>query len=99
MTKYHNIHVVYTRQAQTADSYIEKASYRLTGEGARVRVATSDAAEQFIILGHGALRLSAQELKAEVERAQGEIAALLRRNNMSLPTQRMRDAFERAGEM
>ena len=96
--QYHNIHVVYTKEAQTADSYIEKASYRLSREGAKVRVATSDAAEQFIILGHGALRMSAQELRSEVEQAQGEIAKLLKRNNMKLPSQSVKAAFEKAEE-
>ena len=94
--KYHNIHVVYTKEAETADSYIEKASYQLSREGGRVRVATSDAAEQFIILGHGALRLSAQELRSEVEQAQGEIAKLLKRNNTRLPSQPIKAAFEKA---
>ncbi len=96
VTKYHNIHVVYTKEAETADSYIEKASYQLSREKNRVRVATSDAAEQFIILGHGALRVSAQELREEVERTQGEIAAILKRNNMRLPQSPVRAAFERA---
>ena len=94
--QYHNIHVVYTKEAQTADSYIEKASYRLSKGGAKVRVATSDAAEQFIILGHGALRLSAQELRSEVEQAQGEIVKLLKRNNTRLPSQPIKAAFEKA---
>ncbi len=96
VVKYHNIHVVYTKEAETADSYIEKASYRLSKEGQRVRVATSDAAEQFIILGHGALRLSAQDLRAELEQTQGEIAALIRRNNLRLPSGAVKAAFERA---
>ena len=96
--KYHNIHVVYTKEAETADSYIEKASYQLSKEGGRVRVATSDAAEQFIILGHGALRLSAQDLRAEVEQTQGETAAILARNNRKLPAGEMKAAFRRAEE-
>jgi len=96
--KYHNIHVVYTKEAETADSYIEKASYQLSKEGGRVRVATSDAAEQFIILGHGALRLSAQDLRDEIEQTQGEIAAILRHNNRKLPAGEMGAAFRRAQE-
>ena len=77
---YHNIHVVYTKEAETADAYIERATYEL-GRHHRVRVATSDAAEQMIILGHGALRVSARTFHAEVEQALGEISAILLRNN------------------
>jgi len=98
VVKYHNIHVVYTKEAQTADSYIEKASYRLSKEGARVRVATSDSAEQFIILGHGCLRMSAQELREEVGRTREEIDAILRSNNVRLPGGTVREAFRRAEE-
>ncbi len=99
VTKYHNIHVVYTKEAETADSYIEKASYRLSKDkNNRVRVATSDGPEQFIILGHGALRMSAQELRSEVEQTQGEIAAILRKTNLRLPQSPVKDAFERARE-
>lgn len=68
MSRYHNIYVVYTKQAETADAYIEKATYEL-GRHHRVRVATSDGTEQLIILGHGALRLSARAFRAEVEQA------------------------------
>ena len=71
-----NIDVVYTKEAETADMYIEKASYDLARRH-RVRVATSDALEQMIILGHGAERLSAQDLKWEVEQANEQIAALI----------------------
>ncbi len=78
--KIHNVYVVYTKEAETADSYIEKATYDLSREH-RVRVATSDGLEQLIILGHGALRLSARAFKAEVEQAQGEIAQLIQRHN------------------
>lgn len=98
VVKYHNIHVVYTKEAETADSYIEKASYQLSKEKNRVRVATSDAAEQFIILGHGALRVSAQELWEELSQTRGEIDAILRRNNLKLPDAQVRSAFERARE-
>ncbi len=75
-----NIYVVYTKEAETADAYIEKATYDL-GKNHRVRVATSDGLEQLIILGHGALRLSARAFKAEVEQAQGEISALVAKLN------------------
>lgn len=64
--KYHNIYVVYTKEAETADQYIEKTVHEL-GKKYRVRVATSDGLEQVIILGQGGLRLSAQELKEEIE--------------------------------
>ncbi|MEA4932528.1 MAG: NYN domain-containing protein, partial [Lawsonibacter sp.] len=74
------INVVYTKEAETADAYIEKTTYDLSREH-RVRVATSDGLEQLIILGHGALRLSAQSFKAEVEQTQGEIARLIDRHN------------------
>ena len=73
VTKYHNIYVVYTKEAETADTYIERATYEI-GRHHRVRVATSDGAEQLIILGHGALRLSASAFKAEVEQAAGQIS-------------------------
>ena len=64
--RYHNIHIVYTKEAETADMYIEKATYQLA-DRRRVRVVTSDAAEQLIILGHGALRISARAFREEVE--------------------------------
>ena len=75
-----NLYVVYTKEAETADAYIEKATYDL-GKEHRVRVATSDALEQMIILGHGALRLSARTFQAEVEQVQGEISKLVERHN------------------
>ena len=78
--KKNNIYVVYTKEAETADAYIEKATYDL-GKNHRVRVATSDGLEQLIILGHGALRLSARAFHAEMEQVQGEIAALVERHN------------------
>ncbi len=63
-----NIHVVYTKEAETADMYIEKTTHSL-GKNNYVRVATSDNLEQLIILGHGALRISAAAFKKEVENA------------------------------
>ncbi len=74
------VKVVYTKEAQTADSYIERATYELRKER-RVRVATSDNLEQVIILGHGATRVSAAAFHAEVEAANVEIAALLEQYN------------------
>lgn len=70
--KYHNIYVVYTKEAETADQYIEKTVHEI-GRQYHVTVATSDALEQVIILGQGAERLSAQGLKVEVEAAGREI--------------------------
>ena len=96
--KKNNIYVVYTKEAETADSYIEKASYQLSREGGRVRVATSDAAEQFIILGHGALRLSAQDLRDEVEQTRREMETIIRKNNSQLPRSPMKEAMRRAEE-
>ena len=95
VTKYHNIYVVYTKEAETADTYIERATYEI-GRHHRVRVATSDGAEQLIILGHGALRLSASAFKAEVEQAAGQISAILAANNRSATSQPVAAALERA---
>ncbi len=69
---YHNIHVVYTKEAETADQYIEKFAHE-NGRKADVTVATSDGMEQIIIRGQGCTLLSARELKEEVERASEEI--------------------------
>lgn len=66
---YHNIYVVYTKEAETADQYIEKTVHRL-GRQYQVTVATSDGLEQVIILGQGAHRLSAQGLKKEIQDAE-----------------------------
>ena len=81
---YHGIHIVYTREAETADNYIEKTIQQIARKAdSRVRVATSDALEQVIIMGGGALRVSAKEFRAEVEAANVEIAEILRRNNFA----------------
>ena len=74
--EYHGIHVVYTKEAETADMYIEKATHEL-GRNHRVRVATSDALEQLIILGHGALRVSAAAFREEVDAAEKAIREIL----------------------
>lgn len=63
-----NVTVVFTKQAETADTYIERATYEI-GKQHKVRVATADYAEQVIVLGHGAERVSAAELEAEVKAA------------------------------
>lgn len=70
--KYHNIYVVYTKEAETADQYIEKTVRKIAPDY-KVTVATSDALEQVIILGQGAHRLSAAGLKEEVELALKEL--------------------------
>ena len=93
--KYHNIHVVYTKEAETADAYIERATYEI-GREHRVRVATSDGPEQLIILGHGALRVSASAFREEVEQAEGQIAAILSENNRPRKTGAVRSALEKA---
>ncbi len=66
--KYHNIYVVYTKEAETADQYIEKTVHEI-GRKRRVTVATSDALEQMIILGDGAVRMSARGFQEAVEDA------------------------------
>ncbi len=63
--RYHNIDVVYTKEAETADQYIEKVTHEI-GRRHHVRVATSDGLEQLIIMGAGAVRVSARELQEEV---------------------------------
>ena len=95
VTRYHNIYVVYTKEAETADAYIERATYEI-GRHHKVRVATSDGAEQLIILGHGALRLSASTFRAEVEQVTGQIAAILRANNRAAPSKAVAAALEKA---
>ena len=67
-----DVWVVYTKEAETADMYIEKTTYELKGKG-RVRVATSDGLEQLIILGHGAARMSASELEQELLQTEADI--------------------------
>ncbi len=93
--KYNNIHVVYTKEAETADAYIERATYEL-GKKHRVKVATSDGPEQLIILGHGALRLSASNFREEMEQVQGQIAGVLSKNNQTVKTGNVRSAMEKA---
>ena len=89
------IYVVYTKEAETADAYIEKTTYEIAREH-RVRVVTSDGAEQLIILGHGALRLPAASFRREVEEAEGEISAILARHNRGERSRPVKEALERA---
>ena len=70
--KYHNIYVVYTKEAETADPYIEKVVHEI-GRKYHVTVATSDNVEQVVTLGQGGKLLSARELRTEVEEVQRQI--------------------------
>ena len=74
--QYHNIHVVYTKEAETADMFIERVTHEI-GRNRRVRVATSDGMEQIIILGHGALRVSARMFHEEVQNVEKQIRELV----------------------
>ena len=76
--KYKNIHIVYTKEAETADAYIEKATYDMRKQY-RVRVATSDGMEQLIILGHGASRIPANVFLQEVQQAHTEIGEIVQK--------------------
>ena len=77
MFDYQKIHVVYTKEAETADAYIEKVTHELAKEH-RVRVATSDGLEQIIILGGGAQRVSASEFEAEIADVENKIREFIR---------------------
>ena len=92
--KHGSVDVVFTKEGETADTYIERLTYEMNGKY-RVRVATSDRQEQIIALGNGAFRLSASELKREIERTNLEISSFLKeharknqirhRNNIKIP--------------
>jgi predicted RNA-binding protein with PIN domain len=69
---YHNIDIVYTKEAQTADQFIEAVSSQMARDY-QIRVATSDGLEQMIILAQGASRMSARELKKEIDLANKDI--------------------------
>ena len=92
---YHNIDVVYTKEAETADSYIEKVTYQLR-HSSRVRVATSDGPEQLIILGHGALRVSASSFQEEMTEALAQISHVMEQNNQPGKTRAVQAALEKA---
>jgi len=70
---YHNIKVIFTKESETADHYIESVAYKLGKKKDRITVATSDVLEQLIILGQGAGRISAEDLWVEIENAREEI--------------------------
>ncbi len=74
--KVNNISIVYTKEAETADMYIEKVSHKLAKDH-KVRVVTSDGMEQMIILGNGALRVSSQSFLSEVRKAESEIREII----------------------
>ena len=78
--KVNNITVVYTKEAETADMYIEKASLDLAKKH-KVRVVTSDALEQVIILGNGALRVSSREFQGRVKSAEANIRTIIENNH------------------
>ena len=77
---YHNIKIVYTKEAETADHYIESAAYKLGKKNDRVTVATSDVLEQVIILGQGASRISAEDFWVEIETTKEEVRTRYIRN-------------------
>lgn len=70
------VEIIYTKEGETADTYIEKLSYEL-GKKYRVKVATGDGLEQMMVLGHGAQRLSTRELRWEIEQVDQQIADFL----------------------
>ncbi len=75
--KVNNINIVYTKEAETADMYIEKVTHKLVKGHNKVRVVTSDALEQVIILGNGALRVSSREFLSEVRHAEETIRNII----------------------
>lgn len=74
--KVNNINIVYTKEAETADMYIEKVSHKLA-KNHKVRVVTSDALEQLIILESGALRVSSREFLYEIRQAEEDIRNII----------------------
>ena len=95
MEKYLNIYVVYTKECQTADAFIEKTTYLAKG-AARIRVATSDGPEQAIVLGNQALRVSAREFLREVESVDGSMADFLERMSMIHAVPALETAYKNA---
>ncbi len=78
--KHGNVNVVFTKEAETADTYIERTTHEMKGKY-MVRVATSDRLEQLIITGNDAFKISAKEFQAEIEHANSEIEAFLTEYN------------------
>ena len=97
ISPYNGIFVVYTREAETADAYIERTTHEIAREH-RVRVVTSDGLEQLIVLGQGALRVSASAFHAEIEQLSREMADMLRTMNRSPRRTQIRDALLQAEE-
>ena len=93
--RYKNIFVIYTKEAQTADTFIEQTTY-YGRNTARIRVVTSDRPEQLIASGNAALRTSAREFHSEVNRVRDGIAAFLARNNLSRPVRTLETAYKEA---
>ena len=85
ITQYHNIYVVYTKEAETADQYIEKTVHKL-GRKNQVTVATSDGLEQIIIMGQGAVRMSARGLWEEIKDSEAGIRETIQNNRRSAGT-------------
>lgn len=83
ISQYHNIYEVYTKEAETADAYIEKAVHEI-GRKHNVRVATSDALEQIIVFGEGAVRMSARELYDEIKNSKADVTDICRRRSEKL---------------
>ena len=77
---YHNIKVVFTKEAETADHYIESVAYKLGKKNDKITVATNDVLEQIIILGQGARRISAEDFWIEIETTKEEVRTRYIRN-------------------
>ena len=97
ITKYHNIYVVYTRTAETADAYIEKTAHAIAKDHP-VRVASSDSLEQLIVLSQGALRVSASAFRDEVSLAERELRGLVDRTNIPQLRRQVAEAMQKAEE-
>lgn len=93
VTDYHNIHVVFTAEAETADQYIEKFAHE-NGRKYRVTVATSDGLEQIIIRGQDCLLISARELKEEIKRVAEENKQQYMENQMGEKNRPMKELLE-----
>ncbi len=89
ISSYHNIHVVYTKEAETADQYIEKVTHEIARKH-RVSVATSDGLEQLIIMGQGAARMSAADLKEDIMSTNRELRELF----LQKPTDKKQYLFD-----
>ena len=81
--------VVYTREGETADSYIEKMVYDQVKLGKRIFVVTSDWMEQMVILGAGAFRISSRELRLDVQKTKQKIVEELAEKDLSLRRQEL----------